>query len=168
MGKYKSCFQNYKLQAKPSSSPLWKRLCKAASLVTDYLGYWNEANLAQVYNSHNLARIRDIVASHTNVEDRLVWTRTNHGEFNVEKSYEILSNDTYNLPSSSFKWQNLWKIPLPQKILHFWWKNLNKGLPLRANLARRGLQIPTGCPHGCGALETEEHLFKDFESQPQN
>ncbi|KAF7821930.1 ribonuclease H [Senna tora] len=52
---------------------------------------------------------------------------------------------------------------ITQKILHFWWKTVHKGLPLRLNLARKGFQIPTGCAHGCDAPETDEHILKDYQ-----
>ncbi|KAF7802375.1 ribonuclease H [Senna tora] len=126
-------------------------------------GFWDSAKVAQVYSYSKKNFILDTAISHTNVEDKLIWTQTANGEFKVNKAYEILSRNTLSNNATGFQWDRLWKIPLPQRILHFWWKNLNKGLPLKMNLARKGFQISTECPYGCNVTETEEHLLKDCQ-----
>ncbi|KAF7839698.1 ribonuclease H [Senna tora] len=40
-------------------------------------------------------------------------------------------------------------------------RTLNKGLPLRENLARKGFQIPTICLHGCDDPESEDQIFNE-------
>ncbi|KAF7844124.1 reverse transcriptase [Senna tora] len=57
----------------------------------------------------------------------------------------------------------MWSNLLPHKVLYFCWKTINKGLPLRVNLSKKGYQIVTRCLHGCDAQETKEHLFKECQ-----
>ncbi|KAF7832307.1 ribonuclease H [Senna tora] len=121
----------------------WKRLCKGRS---EGGGFWDEAKVAQVYTSYKKALILDTVISHTNVEDKMAWNITDNGEFSVKKVYEIITNNTHTHGSPSFKWNRFWQLPLPQRVLLFWWKNLNKGLPLKMNLSRKGFQISSDCP----------------------
>ncbi|KAF7833063.1 Reverse transcriptase zinc-binding domain [Senna tora] len=126
-------------------------------------GFWDLAKVAQVYNSPKKQLVLDTAISHTNVEDRLIWNKSMNGEFTVKKAYELITSTTHTNSAIGFKWDRLWNLPLPQRILLFWWKNLNKGLPLKMNLARKGFQISTECPYGCDATETEEHIFKDCQ-----
>ncbi|KAF7815287.1 Reverse transcriptase zinc-binding domain [Senna tora] len=126
-------------------------------------GFLDEAKVAQVYTSYKKDLVLDTVISHTKVEDKLVWKITGNGDFTVKKAYEIMTNNAHNHGPPSFKWDQFWKLPLAKKVLLFWWKNLNKGLPLKMNLARKGSQISTECPYRCDALETEEHIFKDCQ-----
>ncbi|KAF7839238.1 ribonuclease H [Senna tora] len=197
-GKYLSSTHDYHLSAKLNSSPLWKNLCKASSVVTTNLGwrvgnghkialndvkwihpdtsnhhynklcdlmfpggFWDADKVAQVYNFPKKERILDTVISHTSVEDKLVWLKSDHGDFTVKKAYDILTNDPHPCVLPGFNWDRLWKLPLPQRILVFWWKTLHKGLPLKMNLARKGFQISTTCPFGCDMPETEKHLFQE-------
>ncbi|KAF7823620.1 Reverse transcriptase zinc-binding domain [Senna tora] len=138
----------------------WKRLCKDRS---EGGGFGDEAKVAQVYTSYKKALVLDTVISHTNVEDKLVWNITDNGDFSVKKAYEIITNNTHTHGSPGFKWNRFWQLPFTQRVLLFWWKNLNKGLPLKMNLARKGFQISSNCPYGCDAAETEEHIFKDCQ-----
>ncbi|KAF7831985.1 uncharacterized protein G2W53_014318 [Senna tora] len=121
----------------------YKQLCE----LIHQGGYWDTDKVAQVYNPINKALVMDTVISHTDVKDKRVWLLTPNGEFSVKQAYKNITNDTQHQGNSGIKWKKLWKIPLPQKILRFWWKTLNKGLPLRENLLKKGFHIPTGCPH---------------------
>ncbi|KAF7839244.1 reverse transcriptase [Senna tora] len=124
-------------------------------------GFWDADKVAQVYNSPKKERILDTVISHTSVEDKLVWLKSDHGDFTVKKAYDILTNDPHPCVLPGFNRDRLWKLPLPQRILVFWWKTLHKGLPLKMNLARKGFQISTTCPFGCDMPEMEKHLFQE-------
>ncbi|KAF7811521.1 ribonuclease H [Senna tora] len=126
-------------------------------------GYWDREKVNQVYTGRNRSFILDTVVSRTQVEDKRIWTLTCNGEFNVKKAYQVLSTEIPRQRQYSCKWNRLWQLPLPQKIIHFWWKNLNAGLPLRDTLVRRGYKIPTTCPFGCDTPETEIHIFKQCQ-----
>ncbi|KAF7827206.1 reverse transcriptase [Senna tora] len=52
-------------------------------------------------------------------------------------------------------------IRLPFKIIMFFWKLLQRGLPLGCDLLHRGFRIEGKCTFGCHVTEDEEHLFKD-------
>ncbi|KAF7802979.1 ribonuclease H [Senna tora] len=125
-------------------------------------GFWDTAKVAQVYNPHHKAIILDTVVSRTGIADKWVWLLTKNGDFSVRHAYKAITN-TPLVQRSGCNWTKLWKLPLPQRILHFWWKTINNGLPLRWNLARKGFQIPAACPHGCDAPETAEHILKDCQ-----
>ncbi|KAF7841337.1 ribonuclease H [Senna tora] len=122
-------------------------------------GFWDSRKVAQVYHKHNADLVLDTVISHTNGQDNLIWKIN----FNVRKAYELITEDNNNFNTQRYNWKRVWNLPLPYKTVLFWWKTLNCGLPLRANLAKRGLNLNTSCPFDCSEEETEEHLFKECQ-----
>ncbi|KAF7820655.1 ribonuclease H [Senna tora] len=110
-------------------------------------GYWDIEKVNKVYNGQNRSLILDTVVS----------------RINVKMAYHNLTLDIQGPRQQRCNWHRLWQLPLPQKIIHFWWKNLNAGLPLRDNLVRRGFRIPNVCPFGCASSELEAHIFKECQ-----
>ncbi|KAF7828635.1 LOB domain-containing protein 38 [Senna tora] len=65
-------------------------------------------------------------------------------------------------------WRKIWKAQVPSKIKIFLWRTYRKVLPVRANLAKRGVEVEDGCPLGCPDEETVLHalvhkLLTDFK-----
>lgn len=52
----------------------------------------------------------------------------------------------------------IWKAEVMPKIKVFAWKLLSNAISIKGDLARRGMQIHTGCPI-CNVNETVEHLI---------
>ncbi|XP_056690446.1 uncharacterized protein [Spinacia oleracea] len=65
--------------------------------------------------------------------------------------------------SSSKFYKLLWHSCLLPKWKIFVWKLINKALPLRPRMIRRGIMVDDKCPFCCKDVETEDHLFRDCE-----
>lgn len=117
---------------------------------------WNRTAISQYYNETITATIMDIPVSKTDIEDRLVWKKSDNGIYNVRKEYQSLTKE--DLPSSH-DWDAFWKLPCIPKILLFGWKCLNNSLPLGANLFVKKFSIDGSCAFGCDVAEDDDHLF---------
>ena len=45
-----------------------------------------------------------------------------------------------------FRWKCIWQLKCPPKIRHFFWRFTHNSLPLRGNIARRGILLNMRCP----------------------
>lgn len=62
--------------------------------------------------------------------------------------------------STVIPWRRIWKLKVPTKLRHFIHRAASNVLPCRANLAKRGLQVPQECLL-CGQQvdESQSHIF---------
>ena len=59
----------------------------------------------------------------------------------------------------SFWWQKIWQLKLQNKVKMFAWRMAHNSLPVRRNIARKGVKIDTVCPM-CNCLDEDcGHLF---------
>lgn len=95
------------------------------------------------------------------MEDLLAWHFDKKVMFSVKSAYHILDdgktrarcNQQGEGSSSSglsrpaeFNWKCIWQLKCPPKIRHFSWRFTHYSLPLRRNIARRGMELDTRCP----------------------
>lgn len=99
-------------------------------------------------------------------QDRIIWPFSANGEFQVKKAYEIIhqsQNTNYDPPDDGVHnhklWNLLWKIKLPHKVLLFTWKILNKAIPVKDEINRRGIPCETTCCLCNCEDESIDHLF---------
>ena len=86
--------------------------------------------------------------------------------YKVARDLEAFSSLNGN-PSSSQgssdtgqnQWKKLWSLPLPNKVLHFWWRLATNSLPLRINQKKRGMKVDTRCPLCWRLDEDGGHVF---------
>ncbi|KAF7838898.1 ribonuclease H [Senna tora] len=105
--------------------------------------------------------ISAIPVSATNQKDRLIWKHAPDGEYCVKAGYRFLNhNDNQNYSDQNrMIWKNIWKFILPNRIIMFMWKFLNKSLPTFSILRSHHLQITEPC-HLCGNQEENiNHVF---------
>ena len=104
---------------------------------------YDQETSQQILNTH-LPKM----ASHA-TPDKIIWPPSTNGEYQVKKAYDILHqtvSPTNNLnDSQAMFWENLWKLPIPNKILTFTWKLLHQALPVKIEIARRGINCDTLC-----------------------
>ena len=109
----------------------------------------------------------------TDVADWPDWYFDSTGNFSVKSAYKlavhIRDRDLGKDASSSaaavsgnndeFMWHKLWQLKLPNKVKMFIWRLGHNSLPVRRNLARRGVKIDTICPV-CHRLDEDcGHVF---------
>ena len=94
--------------------------------------------------------------------DKIIWPHTNIGDYQVKTAYDLLTqtNSPNNHQGCQTKfWKQLWKLPIPHKIITFTWKLLQDALPLKAEIAKRGINCNQLCQLCQLDNETSEHLF---------
>ena len=86
----------------------------------------------------------------------------------VKSGYQLLrklASDT--LPSSAslhsdashHLFSDIWKLNVPQKIKHFWWRSLHNALPTADNLRKRKIHADDTCQRCGESIETINHLL---------
>jgi hypothetical protein len=106
----------------------------------------------------------------------ILWTglpgTDSKGVFSIKSAYKLAvqirdkqkGNDAStskmeNQNADDFKWGKLWQLNIPNKIKMFLWRFAHNSLPLRRNIARRGVESDTRCPT-CYILDEDSgHLF---------
>jgi hypothetical protein len=61
------------------------------------------------------------------------------------------------------EWHKIWQLKVPNKVQMFIWRLAHNSLPVRRNLARRGIKTDTLCPV-CNRLDEDcSHIFFKFK-----
>lgn len=77
------------------------------------------------------------------------------------KQREFQASSSFTLDSSL--WTNIWKLDVPHKVRHFWWRACSNNLATNENLVQRKCGNSKACPV-CGDYdETVEHLLFDCQ-----
>jgi hypothetical protein len=104
------------------------------------------------------------------MDDWPVWHFDPKGVFSVKSAYKLVvrnrdqhsGRDASSSGSSDgeeFKWHKIWQLKFPNKVNMFIWRMAHNSLPVRRNLARRGIKTETVCPV-CYRLDEDcGHLF---------
>ena len=136
-------------------------------------GRWKNDIMAQFLRPLEIQEIQKLPLPIHDLEDYWMWKHTKHGEFSVRSAYYMeLFEERKSLPSSSVPdtnkvWRWLWSSKTQPKAKLFGWKSLHNGVPVRVNLAQRGMMIDKVCPR-CGEEdETIEHLLLHCETSRQ-
>lgn len=96
--------------------------------------------------------------SHTGIDDRIVWTKCNQGNYFVKNTYYISILPLGN-SMSPIQWKLYWKLYGCPKILLFGWKCFVNALPLGSNLLRKHFNIDASCPFCCESIKDDHHPF---------
>lgn len=123
---------------------------------TDGRGNWNKDTIIICYNEPNASTIISMPILLTGIDDKIVWTKWNDGNYSVRKEYKITTKCHFDVV---IDWGQYWRLPCIPKILLFRWKCVNDTLPLGVNLLNKKFNIDGKCVFGCDTLEIEDHLF---------
>lgn len=120
-------------------------------------GRWNEERLQRLFDRDTIRNIRKIPCSIGCIEDKLIWSGNSSGGFSVKSAYIM---EFWNEEQTTPWWKHVWTANIHEKIKFFLWKLANKGLPTTSNLLERNFVIErSNCIHGCGCVESDNHLF---------
>lgn len=131
-------------------------------------GAWNKDKLRLVTSKEEIQAISLIPVSFFQREDSLVWHYSSNGVYTVKSGYRIalkdLTRQNEMQPSSSFTpnknmWPSIWKLDVPHKVRHFWWRACSNSLATKENLVRRKCGISKSCPICGQSDESIEHLL---------
>ena len=117
-----------------------------------------EQNLNQELKPRLLQKTFSIMGGH----DKYVWKFNRSGDYSVKTAYHILMSEnataaTQGMPNKG--WRTFWSLPIPYKIIVFFWKISTNYLLVKAEIHRRINEVTSYCPLYCTEKETLEHLF---------
>ena len=93
-------------------------------------------------------------------EDWLSWYSSPNGEFKLKEAYRLANWVDNNTTGHEFKGEWVLKVSSPSKIKCFLWQWCHQSIPVRAVLAKRGMDIPFLCPICNNAPETILHALR--------
>lgn len=131
---------------------------------------WDKVKLMQIVSKEEADAILKIPISKFQREDLLVWHYTSNGEYSVKSGYYVANQertkDEGEKPSTSLVintnlWAIIWKLKVPHKIRHFWWRACSNCLATKENLLKRRCGQSQMCPICNQFDETIEHMLFD-------
>jgi hypothetical protein len=106
------------------------------------------------------------------MNDWPAWHYDSMGKFSVKSAYKLavqireheLGRDASSSGSAQgtdgvFAWYKIWQLKFPNKVDMFIWRMVHNSLPVRRNLARRGIELDTVSPVCKRFDEDCGHLF---------
>jgi hypothetical protein len=157
-------FQNgFKLLAQ---QPLVSNVSRVKDLFVEGSYVWNETLIDNSFNAFEANHIKQIPLINQHKEDQLMWMSTNNGLYTVSSGYQAIKEwERQKEPSSSMPqgqnkvWKKIWELNIPPRCQVFLWRILNNIVPVRFELAKRGVNCTILCPMCFSQCETLDHTF---------
>ena len=135
-------------------------------LINRDLGIWNSELVHQHFLPHEARQILGIPLSPRLPPDWVAWSLTPSGKFSTSSAYKLLAATTAASQAGSSSseqlhlfWRRIWRLRVPNKILHFIWRACNNALPTKCNLRRRQIITSNICELCHGAVEDTLHAL---------
>jgi hypothetical protein len=100
------------------------------------------------------------------IQDQLMWPHTKQGSYTVKSGYNLLAQwHNMDSPSSTSTannnkfWKKLWSLPTIPRHKALIWRIIQRAIPVRSELNRRGISCPIVCPRCFQQEETIDHTF---------
>lgn len=141
--------------AKPLHCNISNKL-KVSGLMKQHSNLWDDQKLQDLIHPADINLIKRIRPRITVAPDTPIWIFTNTGQYTVKSGYhqllksslvQLLETQTFNRLCKS-----IWKLSIPPKVKHFWWKILHNAIPVAGALASRRIKVPRDCVL-CGEME---------------
>jgi hypothetical protein len=140
-------------------------LTKVFELIDPYTGQWDEELVRQTFWEMD-ANIILSTPVRQDFEDYPAWFFDTKGVFSVKSAYKLYVSErdadqprSANDKSEKAFWKKLWGLPCLPKVKQFMWRLAHNSLPLRINIASRGLNCDTLCVCCKRLDEHGVHLF---------
>ncbi|KAM7280318.1 hypothetical protein ACFE04_007452 [Oxalis oulophora] len=140
-------------------------LLMLSRIPSQHLTLWSWI-LKSLFHPDVVLAIRTIPLAQGDVKDQWVWKENNNGVYSVKSGYHVACKilfgaSSYQLSNSSaFQfWKKIWDISLPPQIRFFAWRLCNDTLPLKPNLLKKGMCVPSNCDICLDHEENSLHLF---------
>ncbi|KAG7537309.1 Reverse transcriptase zinc-binding domain [Arabidopsis suecica] len=127
------------------------------------LNEWDDTKLHDRVHPEDIPIIKNTRLRLFKAPDVPTWIFTKDGQYSVKSGYHQLTKPgtEHFLPNHTMTtlWKQLWKLNIPPKIKHFWWRVMHNALPVANNLARRRLKVIPDCIFCGDAQESILHLL---------
>ena len=135
-------------------------------LINHDLGIWKSNLVHQHFLPHEARLILGIPLSPRFPSDRVVWSLTPSSKFSTSSAYKLLAAtaSVSQAGSSSSEqlhlfWRRIWRLRVPNKIIHFIWRACTNALPTKCNLRRRKIFSSDTCELCHGAAKDALHAL---------
>jgi len=146
-------------------------LTKVSELIDPVTGTWDEQLVTDTFWPED-ANVILTIPTDVETTDWPAWHFDCTGNFSVKSAYKLAvqfrdwelgedasSSMVAGMINNEFSWHKIWQLKFPNKVKMFIWRLAHNSLPVRRNLARRGVQMDTICPV-CHRLDEDcGHLF---------
>jgi hypothetical protein len=146
-------------------------LTRVSDLIDPILGEWDEQLIRDIFWPPDADEILQMPINE-HMEDWPAWHFDAKGQFSVKSAYKlaVARRDAQTGQDASsfvrangydrdFQWIKIWQLKAPNKFKMFVWRFAHNSLPVRRNVARRGVELDTICPV-CGRLDEDcGHIF---------
>ncbi|XP_056688123.1 uncharacterized protein [Spinacia oleracea] len=136
--------------------------------IQDFENRWNASQIRNSFVNVDANAILTIELPSGSVPDQLYWTKNVNGNFTVKTGYAFLQ-DRLKYQDSNFGirqnrflpfFKVLWALKILPKWKIFIWKVMVNGIPVKANLERRGISLDVTCDLCSDFCEDAQHLFR--------
>jgi hypothetical protein len=100
------------------------------------------------------------------IDDQLMWPHAKDGCYSVKSGYNLLCQwHNATLPSSAQNnnqdkaWKNLWSLNTIPRHKFLLWRIIQRVVPVRSELGKRGVPCNILCPRCLLKEETLDHIF---------
>ncbi|KAA3485757.1 reverse transcriptase [Gossypium australe] len=123
-------------------------------------GSWNIDMLNIWLPEEIIKRILSIPPPHpAEGEDRIIWARTEPGNFTIRSAYRSLKENTWR-PNQDI-WKTIWKYQGPQRVRLFLWLVANQRILTNSERTRRGFGQSNACSRCGHDVEDIMHVLRD-------
>jgi len=118
---------------------------------------WEWARFSHFLPTHLLQRIASFDLGNEAMDNRPMWIASKTGAFTIKSAIQILQA---SMAMEVVKWDWIWKLRLPHRILVFIWLLLHRKILTNAERFRRKLSSNPQCGICPGDEEDLDHLLR--------
>lgn len=141
------------------------RVVTVSDLIDPETRTWKVDTLNATFPTWVVEEIMRIRLSRHPQEDYLRWMGEKNGVFSVKSAYNYLQEQAYEKRKNKKQepmigiWKMIWSTKVAERAKLNLWKALKDGLPVKGNLAKRGVPTDTMCIRCNSAEETVTHAL---------
>lgn len=126
---------------------------------------WNVTKLNEIFTLEDAALAQQVIISQVADQDKYVWPFTKNCQYSVKTGYWVgihMLEDNHDIdppPGSIELKQDIWKLQIPPKLQHYFWRIITGALPVSERLISRTINVDPLCKRCCTELETINHVL---------
>jgi hypothetical protein len=131
---------------------------------------WNSILIDNIFIPSEGSLIKQTPLIMEPIEDQLMWPHSKEGTYTVKSGYNLLkhwadseSPSPANTNSQQDLWKKLWNLNTIPRHKALLWRIIQKAIPVKSSLAKRGINCNILCPRCLQHEETIEHAFMHCE-----
>lgn len=120
---------------------------------------WRRESFRDMLQENILTKLELITVSENKEDhDDVSWNMEHSGTYSVTSAYHLIKNGM--LPAQDFKWEDIWKLRVPEKMKLFTWVVMHGRVLCNEERRRRGLTSDNKCPCCRKEVESIDNIFR--------